>query len=101
MTDFTETCRGQRMGAFADQTFAPAEAPEQWARERTFQLQHMRLEITIDDEAQTVSGTATHRLAPINDGLKEVVLDQEGLNIRRVTDGEGKVLEWEVHGEQL
>ena len=89
------------MGAFADHVFAPAEAPEQWARERTFQVAHLRLDITVDDEAKTVSGTATHRLVPINDGLKEVVLDQDSLTIRGVKDGDGKALEFETVGEQL
>ncbi len=89
------------MGAFADRMFAPSEAPEQWARERTFQLLHMRLDITVDDDAKTVKGTATHRLAAINDGLKEVVLDQDALNIRGVKDEDGRALEFELVGEQL
>jgi aminopeptidase N len=101
MGDLIDSCRGQRMGAFGDRAFAPTEAPEQWARERTFQLQHMRLDITIDDDARTVSGTATHRLSPINDGLKEVLFDQDGLNVRGVKDGDGKALEYELVGEEL
>ncbi len=101
MTDFIETCRGQRLGAFADRVFAPAEAPEHWARERTFQLQHTRLDITVDEEARTVTGTATHRLVPINDGLKELVFDQDSLTIRGVKDEDGKALEFETVGEAL
>ncbi len=101
MTDVIETCRGQRMGAFADRVFAPPEAPEQWARERTFQVQHLRLDITLDNEAKTVSGTASHRLVPINDGLKDVVLDQDSLTIRGVKDEDGKALDFETVGEQL
>ncbi len=89
------------MGAFGDRVFAPAETAEQWARERTFALQHMRLDIAVDAEARTVSGTATHRLAAINDGLKEVVLDQDHLRIRGVKDEAGKALEFETHGEEL
>ena len=89
------------MGAFGDRVFAPAETSEQWARERTFALEHLRLDIAVDDEAKTVSGTATHRLAPINDGLKEVVLDQDNLRIRGVKDESGKALEFEAHGEEL
>lgn len=89
------------MSAFADRAFAPSDAPEQWARERTFQLQHTRLDITIDDDARTVAGTATHRLTPINDGLKEVVFDQDGLNVRGVRDDDGKALEFELVGEEL
>ncbi len=101
MTDYLETCRGQRMGAFADRLFAPVETADRWAPERTFQMQHLRLDITIDDEAKTLSGTATHRLIPINDGLKEVALDQDSLDIRGVKDEEGKALEFEVVGEKL
>ncbi|HYM40309.1 MAG TPA: M1 family aminopeptidase [Thermoplasmata archaeon] len=101
MTELIETCRGQRLGAFADRMFAPTETSEQWARERTFLVQHLRLDVTVDDEARTVSGTATHRLVPINDGLKEVVLDQDSLDIRGVKDADGKALEFEAVGQQL
>jgi len=48
-----------------------------------------------------VSGTAIHRLSPINDGLKEVRLDASELAIRKVVDDAGRSLEWEVHGESL
>ena len=89
------------MGAFGGKVFAPPETSEQWARERTFALQHLRLDLVVDDEAKTVSGTATHRLAPINDGLREVVLDQDNLRIRGVKDDAGKALEFETHGEEL
>ena len=89
------------MGAFGDRTFVPPETSEQWARERTFALQHLRLDLVVDDEAKKVSGTATHRLAPINDGLKEIVLDLDNLRIRGVKDEAGKALEFETHGEEL
>lgn len=95
-----ESCGGHRLGA-ADKVFAGPEAPEHYPRDRTFQLHHLRLEITVDDKEKTVSGIATHRLSPINDGLREVVLDAAGLKIRKITDGEGKALEWELHGEAL
>ncbi|HLE55140.1 MAG TPA: M1 family aminopeptidase [Thermoplasmata archaeon] len=100
MTESLESCRGYRIGG-AERIFAPLDAPEHPPRDRTFQLHHVRLDIVIDDAARTVSGTAAHHLAPINDGLKDVVFDQQGLNIRRVTDGDGKALDFEVHGEEL
>ncbi len=101
MTDDFESCKGQRMGAFSDHVFAPPETRERWPPERTFQLLHMRLDIAIDDEAKTVTGTATHRLAAINDGLKTVAFDQDGLDVRSVKGEDGKALEFELHGEQL
>ncbi len=84
-----------------DKVFAPPDAPEHPPRDRAFLLQHMRLEIAVDDVERTVLGTATHRFSPINDGLKEIVLDAGDLNIRKIVDDGGKELEWEVHGESL
>jgi aminopeptidase N len=55
----------------------------------------------VDDDAKMVYGTATHRLSPINDGLREVVLDQGDLTIHSVKDEAGKALEWETFGQQL
>ena len=101
MTDDLESCKGQRMGAFSDHTFAPAETRERWPPERTFQLLHLRLDIALDDEAKAVSGTATHRLAAINDGLKEIAFDQDELDIRGVKDESGKALEFDVYDEKL
>ena len=85
MSEFSESCR--RVGlSDGPKLFAPPDAPEHPPRDRTFLLQHVRLEITIDDRERTVSGTVTHRLSPINDGLTEVALDAGDLNIRKVVD---------------
>jgi len=100
MTESWETCRGHGL-AIADRVFSAPDAPPQPPRDRTFLLQHLRLEVAIDDVAKTVSGTAVHRLAPINDGLREVVLDAQDLTIRKVTDGEGTALTWDHRGEAL
>ena len=85
----------------ADKVFAPPDAAEHPPRDRTFLLRHLRLEIAIDDRAHTLSGIATHTLSPINDGLKEVILDAGELNIHKVKDDAGRVLDWELHGESL
>ena len=100
VSEFSESCR--RLGLIAgEKVFAPPDAPEHPPRDRTFLLQHVRLEITIDDQERSVSGTVTHRLSPINDGLIEVALDAGDLNIRKVLDDGGHALEWELHGETL
>jgi aminopeptidase N len=90
-----------RIGSAADRAFAPPDTPPQYARERTFQELHLRLDLAIDEDARTVSGTATHRLAPINKGLREIVFDQENLHVRGVRDESGQALDWETHGETL
>lgn len=99
--DALDGCGGARCDSAADHAFAPPDTPPQYARERTFRELHLRLDISIDDEARTVSGTAVHRLAPINDGLREVVFDQQGLRIRGVRDDARHAMEWEVHGDIL
>ena len=100
VADRLDTCRGR--GSFlAERTFAPPDAPEHPPRDRTFQLHHVRLDVTIDDLERSVSGTATHSLSPINDGLKEIMLDSGDLNIRKVVDDSDKELEWDLHGEAL
>ena len=54
MTDFLESCKGQRMGAFSDHAFAPADTRERFPPDRPFQLQHTRLDLTVGDEAHTL-----------------------------------------------
>ena len=88
-------------GSDLDRAFTPPGTPPQYARERTFQELHLRLELAIDDRARTVTGTATHRLAPVNDGLREVVFDQQDLRIRGVRDESGRALAWETVGDTL
>src|SRR3989442_3144006 len=79
-----------------EKVFAPPDAPEHPPRDRTFLLQHVRLEITVDDQERAISVTVTHRLSPINDGLTEVALDAEDLNIRKVIDDGGHSFELEL-----
>src|SRR2546426_9923059 len=86
VSEFSEPCRRLVLLAAGERASAPPDAPEPPPRDRTFLLQHVRLEITVDDRERTVSGTVTHRLAPINDGLTEVALDAGDLNIRKVLD---------------
>ncbi len=100
MTDFSETCRGHSLGN-GEKVFAPPDAPDQPPRDRTFRLLHLRLEVSLDDRAKTISGTSVLRLAPINDGLKEIVLDAADLTIHKVADDAGHDLEWELNGESL
>ena len=101
MLDSGDGCGEARFGAAGDRAFAPPDTPPQYARERTFRELHLKLALRIDMESKTVSGTATHRIAAINDGLREVVLDAQGLRIHAVRDGSGHALGWETRGDTL
>ncbi|MBI3471860.1 MAG: M1 family metallopeptidase, partial [Candidatus Solibacter usitatus] len=74
--------------------------PSVYARDRTFDLQHVKLDIALDPKARLVSGSATLRLAPLNDGLAEVALDSVGLTIEAVTR-DRRPLAFRTTAEQL
>src|SRR2546425_2379442 len=93
-------CRAYTIGAF-DKVFAEESAPEHFPRDRTFHLRHIRIDITLDEEAGEVRGIATLRLSPLNDGLREIDLDGEDLHIRKVTDQESRSLEFEYDSHKL
>ncbi len=94
-------CEGARGGPALDPSFRTADTPPQYARAQTFRELHLKLELRVDLEARAVSGTATHRVAAVNDGLREVVLDQQDLRVRSVRDETGRALEWETFGDTL
>ena len=93
-------CRAYTIGAF-DKVFAEESAPEHFPRDRTFHLRHIRLDIVLDEEAGEIGGTATLLLSPLNDGLRDIDLDGEDLHIRKVTDQEGRSLEFEYDSHKL
>ena len=93
-------CRAYVIGAF-DKVFADESAPEHFPRDRTFDLRHVRLDIALDLEKAEVRGTATLLLSPVNDGLREIDIDGEDLHIRKITDAEGRSLEFDYDGKKL
>ncbi len=93
-------CRAYQIGA-GDKVFATESAPEIYPRDRTFHLRHVRLDITLDQEKTEVRGTATLTLSPLNDGLREIELDAERMHIRRVSDGDGRALDFEYGADKL
>ncbi|MCB9765754.1 MAG: HEAT repeat domain-containing protein [Alphaproteobacteria bacterium] len=67
--------------------------PGGFAPDRDWDLQHVALDLKLDPEAGKVEGTATLTVAPMPAGRGELVLDQVGLDVRRVTAG-GEVVPW-------
>ncbi len=70
------------------QGFAGAPAPdygEAAERERQFDVRHVRIDVKLDLELETVAGTVTHTIEPLALGLAEVALDAPGLSIRSAT----------------
>src|SRR5438552_10019074 len=55
--------------------FAPPQATMHYERDRDYDLKNLYLRIKIDWDKKTISGTATETLAPLRDGLKELIFD--------------------------
>ncbi len=51
---------------------------------RKFILHHLKLELVVDDQKQSVAGTATLTLSPTNDGLSHFELDAAEMQIANV-----------------
>lgn len=77
-------CRACRTGAAA-RPFARPSTRAKYARDRRFDVRHIRLEIEPDFDARSIAGTCRTTLAPLNDGLRHVELDAVEMTIESVT----------------
>jgi aminopeptidase N len=75
----------------------PGDRP-QWPRDRAVDLRHLKLEVKLDVAAKSVSGTATHTVAPYTDDLAEVAFDAIDMEISAATV-DGKVAPFRNDGE--
>ncbi|MGH8103597.1 MAG: M1 family aminopeptidase, partial [bacterium] len=64
--------------------FAPAGTKAKYGRDRQFDVQHIKIELTVNFDKKGVSGAVSHTLTAINDGLKKAVFDARELNIKKV-----------------
>ena len=64
-------------------------------RTQVFDVEHYALDLSVDPAAETLFGTCTVRLWPLDAALDRVALDLVGLAVARVVDGAGRVLAYE------
>jgi aminopeptidase N len=70
-------------------------------RSRTYHLQHVQLNLTLDERQKTVSGTSTLTLHPLSAGLETVDIDSSELQIRSVRQPEGAELAFDQANDHL
>lgn len=75
--------------------YADGLATVHYGPNRTYDVQHMKLEISLDEIKKTVSGKVTYTLTPLNNNLKEIDLDCVDLTITKayLSDGTNLALE--------
>jgi aminopeptidase N len=98
-------CRGGHEDGTAPQKQAEPVAPvlttadavdtHSFARPLEAQVTHVALDLTVDFDSKRIGGTATLDIDRKADA-KQIVLDDNGLEIQSVTDGSGKPLQWKV-----
>src|SRR5258705_375713 len=67
--------------------FQPDHIEPKWARDRSANIRHIKLEVALDFDAKTISGTATHRLSAITGPLDRLEFDATELTISAVRAG--------------
>ncbi|MDX2042854.1 MAG: M1 family aminopeptidase [Acidobacteriota bacterium] len=80
---------------------SPVEGEERQTPNRRFNINHLKLELRIDDEQESVEGTATVTLSPINDGFAHFELDASEMRVASVKLPTGSPLEFETHSDRL
>ncbi len=60
-------------------------APFQRTRDREVDIHHIKIDVSVDIELESVSGYVIHTLSPLNSSLKSFSLDADDMLIRRVT----------------
>jgi len=92
-----ETCARASARPFAKSSTRP-----KYARDRLFDVRHIRLEIEPDFDSRSIRGACTTVIAARNDGLAAVELDAVGLGVKRVASSpEGSPLKFDHDGSVL
>jgi len=79
---------------------ADNKAPSQRTRDRDVDIHHIKINVTVDLEAKSVSGNVTHTLSALNSSLTEFALDADDMEIRRVRLN-GKDISFDHNGNKV
>jgi aminopeptidase N len=89
--------------AFANGTrrpFQPDHVEPKWPRDRVVDIKHIKLQIALDFKERRISGTATHRLAAIVDGVGQLEFDAAEIEVASVRVG-AEIISFDHSDEKL
>jgi len=84
-----------------DRGFSEEKATTHFGRDRTYDIQHIKLELSFDQPQKMVYGTATLTITPINDGLRQMDLDAVDLKIKSVKLNNDRTLNYSSGDKKL
>ncbi|HYA35797.1 MAG TPA: M1 family metallopeptidase, partial [Candidatus Binataceae bacterium] len=67
--------------------FQPEHVEPKWPRDRVADIRHIKIEIALDFDSKSISGTATHRVGAIVDGVQRLEFDAAEMTIATVRAG--------------
>ncbi|MBS1514698.1 MAG: M1 family metallopeptidase [Bacteroidetes bacterium] len=73
-------------------------APE---RVRTYDVQHIKMNINLDWDKKMVIGNVETRIVPLADGFKEFEVDAVAFRINKITDKEGNRLKYDYDDKKI
>ena len=82
-------------------SFELADDHVQYAPDRPADVKHVKLDITLDFEQETISGTVYTTFSTLYDDLKTITFDAVELHIERVKLEHGKELSYSVSEKKL
>jgi aminopeptidase N len=85
--------------ATAQEIFSPKDPGE--TRNRSYNVLHYRIEVTLHDTTKSVDGKVTTTLVPLLSNLKTIVFDAGDMQIKRVATSKGKNLRFVSTPETL
>jgi aminopeptidase N len=81
--------------------FADEEAKPTWQPDRTFEVTHLDLDITVDERSKEVFGRSSLKLKAIAGGQRDLRIDAADMTIEAVSDDKGNRLAFESDGRDL
>jgi len=77
------------------------ESSVRYGRDRAFDVEHIKLQVELDFEKESISGVATHTLIPVGSPATEIAFDAINMNVDSVVDGIGEPIDFEITNEKL
>ncbi len=74
---------------------SPTPPPEHFTRERTYDVLHIKIEVTLDEKRKTVDGKVTTKFVPLRPKFELFELDAGEMKIKKVYFTDGKTLNFQ------
>ncbi len=74
---------------------SPTPPPEHFTRERTYDVLHIKIEVTLDEKQKTVDGKVTTKFVPLRSKFELFELDAGEMKIKKVYLTDGKTLNFQ------